>query len=31
MGLHYGVRTPLSVVFAHVLFGLILGLFYSVH
>jgi hypothetical protein len=29
LGLHYGVRTPLSVVFAHLVFGTILGAFYE--
>jgi hypothetical protein len=28
LGLHYGGRTPLSVLVAHVIFGAILGLFY---
>jgi hypothetical protein len=27
--LHYGIRTPISVVVAHVVFGMILGGFYS--
>ncbi len=27
--LHYGARTPLSVVFAHVLYGIVLGAFYG--
>ena len=27
--LHYGVRTPLSVAIAHIVFGLILGAFYN--
>jgi len=30
LGLHYGIRTPISVVFAHIVFGIILGGFYSV-
>lgn len=30
LGLHYGVRTPLSVLIAHVIFGGILGAFYLV-
>jgi uncharacterized membrane protein YagU involved in acid resistance len=30
LALNYGVQTPLSVVVAHVLFGAILGAFYSV-
>jgi hypothetical protein len=29
LALHYGVRTPISVVIAHVVFGAILGGFYS--
>jgi hypothetical protein len=29
LGLNYGVRTPLSVLLSHVLFGAILGAFYS--
>jgi hypothetical protein len=29
LALHYGIRTPISVVVAHVLFGAILGGFYS--
>jgi hypothetical protein len=29
LALHYGVRTPASVLFAHALFGAILGGFYS--
>jgi hypothetical protein len=29
LALHYGSRTPLSVVLAHVVFGAILGAFYS--
>lgn len=28
LALHYGPRTPLSVLFAHVIFGAILGFFY---
>lgn len=28
LALHYGVRTPVSVVIAHVLFGIVLGMFY---
>lgn len=28
LALHYGVRTPVSVVLAHVVFGLLLGAFY---
>ncbi len=30
MALNYGVRTPLTVLASHVLFGIILGLFYHV-
>ena len=30
MGLHYGIRTPLSVLVAHSIFGIILGAFYVV-
>ena len=30
LGMHYGVRTPVSVLFAHVVFGIILGAFYEV-
>ena len=29
LGLHYGIRTPISVIIAHVIFGAILGGFYS--
>jgi len=29
LALNYGVRTPVSVLAAHVLFGMILGLFYK--
>jgi len=28
LALHYGVRTPVSVVIAHVVFGIVLGTFY---
>lgn len=28
LGLHYGIRTPISVLIAHVIFGAILGAFY---
>lgn len=28
LGMHYGIRTPISVVLAHVAFGAILGAFY---
>jgi hypothetical protein len=27
--LHYGVSTPVSILFAHMVFGLILGVFYE--
>ena len=30
LGLHYGIRTPISVLVAHVIFGAILGAFYVV-
>jgi uncharacterized membrane protein YagU involved in acid resistance len=30
MALHYGVRTPLTVLLSHVVFGMILGAFYRV-
>jgi uncharacterized membrane protein YagU involved in acid resistance len=30
LGLHYGIRTPLSVLIAHAVFGAILGAFYVV-
>jgi uncharacterized membrane protein YagU involved in acid resistance len=30
LGLHYGIRTPISVLIAHVIFGMILGTFYVV-
>jgi uncharacterized membrane protein YagU involved in acid resistance len=30
LGLHYGIRTPISVLIAHVIFGAILGGFYSI-
>jgi uncharacterized membrane protein YagU involved in acid resistance len=30
LGLHYGVRTPVSVLLAHVVFGAIIGAFYTV-
>ncbi|HEX3019976.1 MAG TPA: hypothetical protein VHP36_06725 [Chitinispirillaceae bacterium] len=29
LGLHYGLRTPLSAILAHVIYGIILGTFYS--
>jgi hypothetical protein len=29
LALHYGIRTPISVVIAHVVFGAILGGFYT--
>ena len=28
LGLHYGVRTPISILIAHAIFGAILGAFY---
>jgi hypothetical protein len=28
LALHYGIRTPVSVVLSHLIFGGILGLFY---
>jgi len=31
LGLHYGVRTPVTVLLAHAVFGAILGSFYSIH
>jgi uncharacterized membrane protein YagU involved in acid resistance len=30
LGLHYGIRTPISVLVAHIIFGIILGAFYAV-
>jgi uncharacterized membrane protein YagU involved in acid resistance len=30
LGMHYGIRTPLSVLIAHAVFGSILGMFYVV-
>jgi len=30
-GLNYGIRTPLSVLLSHTLFGIILGSFYHLH
>ena len=30
LGLHYGIRTPISVLLAHAIFGAILGAFYVV-
>jgi uncharacterized membrane protein YagU involved in acid resistance len=30
LALHYGIRTPISVVLAHVAFGIVLGVFYAV-
>jgi uncharacterized membrane protein YagU involved in acid resistance len=29
LGMHYGIQTPISVVIAHVMFGMILGAFYT--
>lgn len=31
MAINYGIRTPISVVIAHIVFGIILGGFYSLH
>ncbi len=28
LGLHYGIRTPISAIFSHVIYGIILGRFY---
>jgi uncharacterized membrane protein YagU involved in acid resistance len=30
LGLHYGIRTPISIMVAHIIFGMILGAFYVV-
>jgi len=30
LGLHYGIRTPISILIAHAIFGVILGAFYVV-
>jgi uncharacterized membrane protein YagU involved in acid resistance len=30
LALHYGIRTPISVVISHVVFGIILGTFYGI-
>jgi hypothetical protein len=30
MGLHYGIRTPISILFSHSIYGLILGAFYNI-
>jgi uncharacterized membrane protein YagU involved in acid resistance len=30
LGLHYGIRTPISIMVAHIIFGMILGGFYVV-
>jgi hypothetical protein len=30
MGLHYGVRTPISVMISHIIYGMILGAFYTI-
>jgi len=30
LALHYGIQTPISVVIAHVAFGVVLGVFYTV-
>src|SRR5205814_8741181 len=29
LGLHYGIRTPISILIAHIIFGAVLGGFYS--
>ena len=29
LGLHYGIQTPVSVMVAHIVFGVILGIFYA--
>ncbi len=29
LGLHYGVQTPISIVLGHVVFGIVLGVFYA--
>ena len=29
LGLHYGIQTPVTVVLAHIVFGIILGVFYE--
>jgi len=31
LGLHYGIRTPISVLAAHAIFGAILGAFYTIN
>lgn len=31
LALHYGIQTPISVVIAHILFGIIFGSFYSLN
>ncbi len=30
LGMHYGIRTPISVLLAHAIFGAILGFFYTI-
>jgi hypothetical protein len=30
MGLHYGIRTPISVMISHIIYGMILGAFYRI-
>ena len=30
LALHYGLRTPVSVLIAHVVFGIVLGAFYRI-
>lgn len=29
LGLHYGIQTPISIVVAHLVFGVVLGVFYA--
>lgn len=29
LALHYGIQTPITIVFGHVVFGLVLGVFYA--
>jgi uncharacterized membrane protein YagU involved in acid resistance len=29
LALHYGIRTPISIVIGHIVFGVVLGVFYS--
>jgi hypothetical protein len=30
MGLHYGIRTPVSIIISHIIYGMILGAFYKI-